>query len=659
MSRYVHLLKPIRDLADNWNVDVARELERYLGEIEELSFEFQGEEGNFNFAEAALLIQGSACVYSRKVEYLYKLVYDTLDLLASKRLAQHTSSINDKGEDADVEELLLLDKQAQEEFLSLDDLPNQQDEATLRLKERERTRREIEALSLKLMPPALLPATSDVPSSQLFAANGTAIGNRHDFRMNTSIVHESGALLPGLDDVQLADQTLPVPSRPASQLLSHISNAPPQAGAVEGGAPMAIGGGDDDDDNDDGLFAGDFDHGDDDDGFDGAGMGDGAAAATKHVTFQTGPGAGSTPVWVQDNDDDDDPWAKVDPHSQTDQITAAARSAPFTKLNSYRLPKSISTLAKAKAQKTQKQKLPSLSTFFQTVRQRQARRGASRSSLLAVDPAFAAVEHIVHKEDRKRATVAAQRRKQQKLEQEKALQEVWRQQHEQSEAQADAWQGFTHSDNDNDDAFADDFGGNDDDDDFGDGDFNTVAHADFGPSEEFDVAESDGNARGDVEVTTTYEQLVRLHVARFVAESQKYVQETELSRRVQEWEDRIRPVLEEESKHRPFDIHEYGSEVLESFPTKGKLRNAPRMFSEVVCAKDPYEVARKFLATLQLANAGNVAIESTDMEDAAISGDIPLKLLTTKRHHDSLQQHFLAGTGGRIGSSDDDDDDDL
>ena len=35
--------------------------------MEELSFEFQGAAGKFNFAEAALLIQGSACVYSRKV----------------------------------------------------------------------------------------------------------------------------------------------------------------------------------------------------------------------------------------------------------------------------------------------------------------------------------------------------------------------------------------------------------------------------------------------------------------------------------------------------------------------------------------------------------------------------------------------------------------
>ena len=43
---------------------------------------------------------------------------------------------------------------------------------------------EIEALSLKLMPPALLPSTAEGPSSQLFAANGTAIGYRHDFRVS-------------------------------------------------------------------------------------------------------------------------------------------------------------------------------------------------------------------------------------------------------------------------------------------------------------------------------------------------------------------------------------------------------------------------------------------------------------------------------------------
>lgn len=62
--RFAHLLKPIRDLAENWNIDVASELEEYLQTLEELDIVFDQESNkSLNFAEAALLLQGSACVY--------------------------------------------------------------------------------------------------------------------------------------------------------------------------------------------------------------------------------------------------------------------------------------------------------------------------------------------------------------------------------------------------------------------------------------------------------------------------------------------------------------------------------------------------------------------------------------------------------------------
>ena len=32
-QRFTHLLQPIRDLAENWNIDVASELEEYLQEV--------------------------------------------------------------------------------------------------------------------------------------------------------------------------------------------------------------------------------------------------------------------------------------------------------------------------------------------------------------------------------------------------------------------------------------------------------------------------------------------------------------------------------------------------------------------------------------------------------------------------------------------------
>ncbi len=40
-----------------------------LFQIEKITITFDGGETTMNFAEAAMLIQGSACVYSRKVKF--------------------------------------------------------------------------------------------------------------------------------------------------------------------------------------------------------------------------------------------------------------------------------------------------------------------------------------------------------------------------------------------------------------------------------------------------------------------------------------------------------------------------------------------------------------------------------------------------------------
>ncbi len=83
--RYQHLLQPIQDLAQNWDVDIADSLSEYLEELESLQVSFGDKsEKSLNFAEAALVIQGSAAIYSKKVEYLYKLVFQALDLFSNK-----------------------------------------------------------------------------------------------------------------------------------------------------------------------------------------------------------------------------------------------------------------------------------------------------------------------------------------------------------------------------------------------------------------------------------------------------------------------------------------------------------------------------------------------------------------------------------------------
>ena len=55
-------------------------------QIETVRISFDGGTTSMNFAEAALLIQGSTCIYSKKIEFLYALVFQTLDVLSSKKL---------------------------------------------------------------------------------------------------------------------------------------------------------------------------------------------------------------------------------------------------------------------------------------------------------------------------------------------------------------------------------------------------------------------------------------------------------------------------------------------------------------------------------------------------------------------------------------------
>ena len=93
--RFQHLLGPIRDLVENWNVSIASDLEDYLETLEELHISFERvptipassdrDQKALNFAEAALLIQGSTCIYSKKVEFLWRLVHETLEFVTGTK----------------------------------------------------------------------------------------------------------------------------------------------------------------------------------------------------------------------------------------------------------------------------------------------------------------------------------------------------------------------------------------------------------------------------------------------------------------------------------------------------------------------------------------------------------------------------------------------
>lgn len=71
-----------------------------------------------NFAQAALLLQNSSHVYSRKVEYLYSLVYAALDDLAG--VTSNNKNQRSRTADASIDEFNNFDQDMQ--FLLLDDV---------------------------------------------------------------------------------------------------------------------------------------------------------------------------------------------------------------------------------------------------------------------------------------------------------------------------------------------------------------------------------------------------------------------------------------------------------------------------------------------------------------------------------------------------------
>ncbi|NXT93781.1 CNDH2 protein, partial [Anhinga rufa] len=186
-SRFMHLLQPIHDLTKNWEVDVAAQLGEYLEELDQIYISFDNGKTTMNFVEAALLIQGSACIYSRKVEYLYLLVYQTLDVISSKKRQKQPSSVGPDGKDTDVTFRI-----EEEEFLSLDDISDSS-QANVDMKKENQPK----AVNIVPLTPISLVPLEDAEKrhNPLFSRKGEMLGSRKDFRMNTCTPHATGAFL--------------------------------------------------------------------------------------------------------------------------------------------------------------------------------------------------------------------------------------------------------------------------------------------------------------------------------------------------------------------------------------------------------------------------------------------------------------------------------
>uniref|UniRef100_A0A915MQG0 Condensin II complex subunit H2 N-terminal domain-containing protein n=1 Tax=Meloidogyne javanica TaxID=6303 RepID=A0A915MQG0_MELJA len=85
-ERYKFLLQPVKDLATNWDVDIAKTLEDYIQKVveDDSNAVLVGSDGRrkvFNFAEAALLIHGTTNVYVKKIDYVLQIALNFFDEL--------------------------------------------------------------------------------------------------------------------------------------------------------------------------------------------------------------------------------------------------------------------------------------------------------------------------------------------------------------------------------------------------------------------------------------------------------------------------------------------------------------------------------------------------------------------------------------------------
>lgn len=129
-----------------------------------------------------------------------------------------------------------------------------------------------------------------------------------------------------------------------------------------------------------------------------------------------------------------------------------------------------------------------------------------------------------------------------------------------------------------------------------------------------------------------FEALCRAHIKAFAKGAEKYATETNLTKRVGDWQSRLAPILEEEEQRPEFNIHEYGDRVIEIVEeeidsadhTKDPKRANVVSFTEVTRDCQNYEVCRLFLASLNLTSAGNLAFTSKSMDS------LDVKLLNTR-----------------------------
>ncbi|XP_057678914.1 condensin-2 complex subunit H2 [Corythoichthys intestinalis] len=538
-SRFAHLLKPIRELTKNWDMDVAAELNDYLEELDEMCITFDEGKTRLNFAEAALLIQGSTSIYSKKVELLHNLVYQTLDYIRDRNNKRNKEAA--AGDGSQVRETAHRDDDDNDDnsFYDVD------------VKTADCVDRNEDDVFVKVVP---LPPTSLIPPESheklkfpLISSKGEVPCSQKDFRINI--------FLPGLDNMIIL-----APVSQSDMLLQTPVNAPAGGRDVTAESPehsfLPL---------DDVVEA--------DPGVD------------EHIQRQQASGRERPERVVLEEVAHfaDNTWTLHDPY------VTLKEGKPFTSGKCYKVPAGLDDGGKRKRLVTPT--LKNFRTWFKETYdppERNLRKGPASIDL-----------NYIYREVLKRKLRNLRRIKRKQfggVSDGDLIKELLEPQENQGNFE---FQEQEHQDSDDEHEM---------------------------PEEGDDVASPEAEQ-------LTYEDLVKLRVELMTKNCRDYTQETALSRRVQEWEEKIHLRLLEQDGRATFDIHDYGDRIVSALGEVGRRRS----FASIVNGVESFQACRLLLASLQLANDNTVAVDSAAGTEAAVVDTAGLTLLSKVRAADRFK----------------------
>lgn len=567
--RFAHLLQPIRELTKNWDVDVASQLNDYLEELDEMCITFDEGKTRLNFAEAALLIQGSACIYSKKVELLHSLVYQTLEYINDKNKKKNKQAAESQGDDAEDGAHTHAEEDAQFTDLDVDCSKSSEGGASLTT-----------ANDVPLTPDCLIPQDSkDKHKLPLISLKCEILCSQKDFRLVT--------LDPDIDDALI--------SLGSSESREHEAAAaftaePPQNNDAPAATNESLTGADDFlplEQND--MEAQEPPEG------------------QEHVERHQAPSEGRLirerrPVEAFAQKDEPplvNVWALHDPYA------ALVEDKPFKSGKCYKVPEGLDDGGK------RKRKRSSLMQDFESWFKGNFEPPVHK---LKNGPNSLDLNYIY-------LTTVKDKMKSKKRMFRKAGVVISDEELRRTLLQPEDREELRHGEDPGDRLGP---GGNL-------GDDSDSEHDGF-PE---DIAEFDGGCDDispeDQKEELSYEQLVKLRVEQLVVNSRGYTQETALSRRVKEWEEKIKPELALQEERPVFDIHDYGDRIVAALDGVGRRR----LFASIVSGMDNFEACKYLLASLQLANDYTVELDSEAGLESVDS--VGLTLLSVHRATDRFK----------------------